>query len=228
MTNANIETSKKVRVVQCWDDGVIDDIRLMDILRKYGAKASFNLNAGSHSATRTSGWKYKDIKDVYKLSRRELTGVYEGFPIANHSLTHPFLDRIPIADAVREIVEGRDALEQLFGYEIKGFAYPFGTHNADVRAAVRDAGHLYARTVEDVAVAFPPSDPMAFHPNCHFNHPDFFEIFERSQPSGVFYFWGHSYELITDEDWDAFDAKIARLKADPNVEWSNLPDLFVR
>ena len=42
-------------VVQCWDDGVTTDARLIEILRKHKARATFNLNAGAHLATwRTS------------------------------------------------------------------------------------------------------------------------------------------------------------------------------
>ena len=37
---------EKMKVVQCWDDGVITDIRLIEILKKYNAKATFNLNIG--------------------------------------------------------------------------------------------------------------------------------------------------------------------------------------
>ena len=35
-------------VVRCRDDGVTTDIRLIDILRRYGARAGFNLSAGPH------------------------------------------------------------------------------------------------------------------------------------------------------------------------------------
>ena len=35
-----------IRVAQCWDDGVATDIRLTEILRKYNAKATFNLCPG--------------------------------------------------------------------------------------------------------------------------------------------------------------------------------------
>jgi len=38
--------------------------------------------------------------------------------------------------------------------------------------------------------------------------------------------WGHSYELISDEDWSAFDAKIGKLTADPEAAWADLPLLF--
>ncbi len=42
--------TNSLRVVQCWDDGDLGDIRLCEILRKYGAKASFNLNPAHHTA----------------------------------------------------------------------------------------------------------------------------------------------------------------------------------
>ena len=46
-----------IRVAQCWDDGVTDDIRLIEILRKHGAKASFNLNPALHKDVAGSGWR---------------------------------------------------------------------------------------------------------------------------------------------------------------------------
>ena len=49
----------KVKVAQCWDDGVCNDIRVTDILRKYNAKATFNLNPGLNCMTRMpiSSWQ---------------------------------------------------------------------------------------------------------------------------------------------------------------------------
>lgn len=216
-----------IRVAQCWDDGVTDDIRLIEILRKHGAKASFNLNAPRHDDNPGVGWRYKDLKDVSRIPRRNLTSVYDGFLVANHTATHPHLTRIAPDDAAREIREGKDALEQLFGYAVTGFAYPFGDYDRAVKDAVRAAGHVYARTTLNVAVSFPPVDPMALHANCHFHAPDFWKRFDRvAGEGGVFYFWGHSYEIVTEEDWDAFDRQIALLTAHPRVEWVDLPSLF--
>ena len=39
-----------MKVVQCWDDGVVNDVRLTNLLRKYNAKATFNLNPGNHGS----------------------------------------------------------------------------------------------------------------------------------------------------------------------------------
>jgi peptidoglycan/xylan/chitin deacetylase (PgdA/CDA1 family) len=219
--------SNTIRVAQCWDDGVTDDIRLIEILRKHGAKASFNLNPALHEDNPGVGWRYKDLKDVSRIPRRDLISVYDGFLVANHTATHPHLTRLAPADAAREIQEGKDALEQLFGYEVTGFAYPYGDYNGSVKDAVRAAGHVYARTTLNVAVAFPPSDPMALHANCHFRAADFWNRFDRvARDGGVFYFWGHSYEIVTEEEWAGFEQQIARLSADPRVQWTDLPSLF--
>ena len=222
MTNTN-----PIRVVQCWDDGVTDDIRLIEILRKHGAKASFNLNAALHKNDSGPAWRYKDIKDVLRIPRGDLVSVYDGFLIANHTATHPWLTKITPAEAEREIRDGKDALEQLFGYPVMGFAYPFGGYNPAIEEMVRAAGHVYARTCVNVADVFPPQNPMAFHANCHFHAKDFWDRFNHvATEGGVFYFWGHSYEIVTEDDWTAFDRQIGVLSANPRVRWVDLPGLF--
>jgi len=205
-----------MRIAQCWDDGVVQDIRLIEILRLHGAKASFNLNAGKHETVRGANGK---------LALSELTSVYEGFLVANHTLTHPHLTRIAPDEAAREIRAGRDSLEQIFGYPVKGFAYPFGDHNEAVQELVREAGHTYARTCATTDCLLPAADPMALPANCHFLAEDFWQKFAAVRAAdGVFYFWGHSYELTTDAAWQDFEAKIRRLSAAGH--WADLPDLF--
>ena len=90
---------------------------------------------------------------------------------------------------------------------------------------VRSEGHLYARSTVSTRDVFPPDDPMNFKASCHFLAENFWQEFDAVCASrGVFYFWGHSYELVTEEDWRAFDEKIERLG---NAgEWVSLPSLF--
>lgn len=216
-----------MKVVQCWDDGNVDDIRLVGMLREFGAKASFNLNLAMHGSVRSTAWRYQGRKDVWKLALGELRDIYDGFLVANHTATHPHLTRIPLEDAIREIRDGRDALEQHFGYPVRGFAYPFGDHNAAVRSAVQDAGHVYGRIVETTAHAFPAPDPMALRPSCHFLSDQFWPIYDQVRAEdGIFYFWGHSYELMTEADWNRLQGMIRRISADPAVVWEDLPNLF--
>jgi len=217
----------KMTVVQCWDDGVTADARLIEILRRYNAKATFNLNPGLHKAQRSPGWTYKET-DVARLGWEEMRAVYDGFTIANHTLSHPRLEQLQPEEALREIVEGRDRLQQFFDQPVLGFAYPYGTYNETVKRLVREAGHVYARTTRNVDYPFPPDDAMAFHSNCHFLAADFWERYEKARTGGVFYFWGHSYELINEDLWTAFEATIARISADPAAAWADVVDLFPR
>ena len=52
-----------IKIVQCWDDGVVDDIRMCELLRQKDAKASFNLNAGLHGVQRGSRWRPESRKE---------------------------------------------------------------------------------------------------------------------------------------------------------------------
>ncbi|WP_419657502.1 polysaccharide deacetylase [Desulfosarcina variabilis str. Montpellier] len=212
-------------VVQCWDDGVTTDARLTDLLRRLGIPATFNLCAGMHDNQRRFGWMHAG-QEVWRLGWDEMNGVYDGFTIANHSLTHPNLCEMSAAAAQHEISVGRERLQQFFGQRVAGFAYPFGAYTPAVMALVRETGHVYARTVESKADGFPPAEPMAFHPSCHFLAPDFWQRYEDAKRCGVFYFWGHSFELVDETLWQALETTFTRISADPDSRWGNLPDLF--
>ncbi|MGE9289596.1 MAG: polysaccharide deacetylase family protein [Puniceicoccales bacterium] len=218
-----------MKVVQCWDDGVNDDIRLIEILRKHGAKASFNLNPATHGDQRQGGYNERWGKTIERLAQSELQSVYEGFTIANHSMSHPRPLEIPLEDWRHEVIDSRKILQDWFQSPIHGFVYPFGGHDPATANVVREAGHVYARTTKNTTPCFPPADPMMFHADCHFHEPEFWSRYEAAKTSdcGVFYFWGHSYEINTEEKWQAFDDKIARITNDPDVVWADLPDLFL-
>lgn len=215
-----------MKAVQSWDDGVVDDIRLTDLLRRYGATATFNLNPGLHRSQRSFGWKHDD-KDVWRLGQDELVSVYAGFEIANHSLNHPYLPDLSSVELDREVRDSRRILQDWFQQPIRGFCYPFGGVNPAVKGAVCAAGHVYARTVNERDPVFPPSDPFEFGVSCRFQEPAFWSRYERAKASGgVFCFWGHSYELTTEAMWADLEEKIARISADPATEWASLETLF--
>ena len=67
---------------------------------------------------------------------------------------------------------------------------------------------------------------MAFHPCCHFLAPDFWARYEKAREGGTFYFWGHSYEMVSEPMWVAFEDTIRRISADPGARWADVADLF--
>lgn len=217
-----------IKIVQCWDDGVEDDIRLCEMFRERGVRASFNLNPGLHQKNRSSAWRFNSCKDVRRLAKDELCATYSGFVIANHSATHPWPTKIPLNEWRREVVDARKELQDIFGQPVTGFAYPYGDWSPAVADVVREAGHIYSRSCGNATPCFPPADPMAFSPDRHFAAADFWDRYELAKASGspVFYFWGHSYELVSEDDWSAFDRNLARFNADPDAVWADLPELF--
>lgn len=59
-----------------------------------------------------------------------------------------------------------------------------------------------AQAVRNSPLGYPPANPLRFVPDCHFAAPDFWERFTAAKARGVavFYFWGHSYEMLTEAD----------------------------
>ncbi|MDA3797821.1 MAG: polysaccharide deacetylase family protein [Kiritimatiellae bacterium] len=217
--------TEKVKVVQCWDDGISADIRLTDILRRHSAKATFNINAGLHGDDRMGEWEHKGTK-VIRMGWQEMKEALDGFVIANHSLSHPHLEQLSYDKIIIELAEGRERLQQFFQQDVRGFAYPFGSYNEEVIEALRETGHIYARTCKNVENVFPPENPMEFHSNCHFLASDFLERYEKAKEFGVFYFWGHSYEMISENMWVDFENNIKHISDDPESSWADVQDLF--
>ena len=218
-----------IKVCQCWDDGVLNDVKVAELCRKYNAKATFNLNPGLHRGNErlTEGWMFRDTGYCPgKLAWKEMPEVYKGFEIAAHGMSHLnagfIADEVFVADAVA----ARKVLEDHFQQECRGFAWPCGRYTPGTCAMMHEAGFAYGRTTRYVESVLPCEDFMQLSSNCHFMNPNFWEIFEKARPSGVFYFWGHSYEMMEDDAlWQAYEDKLRRLNEDPEVEWINVVDL---
>lgn len=84
----------------------------------------------------------------------------DGCEIGAHTVSHPPLDCISRADAEREIVGSRLALEDGLGHPVASFAYPHGHHDRHVRRIVIDAGFDSAAAVKN-ALSHPDDDLYA-------------------------------------------------------------------
>ena len=71
-----------------------------------------------------------------------------GHEIGSHTLTHPWLTQLPIAQAREEIVASKKYLEDVFGRSVNHFCYPYGDWNEAVCDLVREAGYQTAVTTE--------------------------------------------------------------------------------
>jgi len=218
-----------MKLMQCWDDGVHTDIRLVGLLRRVSAKATFNINPGlAFRRSDGAGWKSNEGFEVHRLTLDEMKDLFVDFKVAGHSMTHPTLTRIPIGTLRIELAECKRMIHETFGQERCGFAYPCREYNDRVKAMVREAGYLYARTAHEVDGALPLDDPMELRVHCHFQNPDFWKKFERVRAlDGVFYFWGHSFEMMEEPSrWDELERRLERMSRTPGAEWMDVIDLF--
>jgi peptidoglycan/xylan/chitin deacetylase (PgdA/CDA1 family) len=71
-----------------------------------------------------------------------------GHDIGSHTLSHPFLTKLPPAQAREEIMASRKKLEDLFGRPVAHFCYPYGDWNESVRDLVQAAGYKTACTTD--------------------------------------------------------------------------------
>ena len=150
-----------IKVAQCWDDGVLNDIKVADLCRKYNAKATFNLNPGTHFAAEriTTGRAYNNTGHVPgRLAWNEVCSVYEGFEVASHGMYHLkaglFDNKVFAADAIT----ARQILEDHFQKECRGYAWPCGCYTPETVEILREAGFAYARTTKYVEQVLPCTD----------------------------------------------------------------------
>ena len=103
-----------------YDDGVVQDIRLMEILNKHGIKATFNINTGMYIPEDTVRERFHG-----RMKRSEAQKLYinSGHEVAVHGLTHPFLNKLKPEEIVTEILEDRKNIEQQYGVIARGMAY---------------------------------------------------------------------------------------------------------
>ena len=96
---------------------------------------------------KTNAWDMGANCQEPLMDRKEIRDwLAAGQWIGAHTMTHPRLTRIPVAQAREEIQASRKALEDMFGVEVKHFAYPYGDWNEQVANLVGEAGFATACT----------------------------------------------------------------------------------
>jgi len=224
----------KLKVAQCWDDGVLNDIRLTDLLRRYHAKATFNLNPGLMGESRgrsrwlpagSRDWSYQGFL-CGKLSLKDIAEVYDGFEVASHCWKHESADSLPVKVWVRSALGARHYLEDAVQKPCRGFAWPNGSVTPEAVAALRQAGFAYGRTCETMDFVTDARDAMTLPSTCHVQNSWFYQKYEAARTCGIFYFWGHSYELLEDEKlWEQLEMKLRYIGEDPDAEWVSVVDI---
>lgn len=197
-----------------YDDGVVQDKRLIELFDKYNLKGTFNLNSENLGKVYRAEYDGKKIVR-YMVETDEVKMLYQNHEVAAHTLTHPNLTECDEEEIVRQVEQDRQNLSKLVGYDVVGMAYPGGGVNNDQRVAEiikRRTKIQYARTTTSTLGFDLQSNLYRFNPSVH-HAMDFNELCKigqkfvelRATSPQIFYIWGHSYEFDEQDTWDKME-----------------------
>jgi peptidoglycan/xylan/chitin deacetylase (PgdA/CDA1 family) len=219
-----------VYITTSWDDGHPLDLRLADLLHKYGLPATFYIPLAN------------EIQVLAPPRVRELRAEFE---VGAHTVHHCDLLEVPDNVARNEITDCKSALEQITGQPCTAFCFPKGHFRSIHMRNVRDAGYRVARTVELVSLEMPRmQNGVAVTPTTMMARPAGFFTFVRNsvkrlrpmnllrhvrysqsdwvataegllehvlRRGGVFHLWGHSWEIDQMDQWQNVERVFAML-----------------
>ena len=212
-----------------YDDGVKADKRLVALLDKYGLKGTFNLNSLLFDAEEWHG----------RMDEEQTYSTFRNTPheVALHGARHIFLDKVPLPEAVNEIVQNRLYLENKFNRIVRGMAYAYNAYNDEILNILPQLGVVYARTTESTHSFALPQNFLKWHPTCHHSDPRLEELAQKfvtcspnnelkHRESWLFYVWGHSYEFDDDGNWDIIERFAEKTGARQDIWYATNMEIY--
>ncbi len=202
-----------------FDDGTEQDVRVIDLMRKYGIRGTFNLSSGlfgmreeavSRIAAETLAdgtqrlFKVRYSHNIMPADQAKDVYADDGIEIAGHGRHHMHQADLSGAALYDEIAGDAARLSDIFGRDVRGHIFPYGEWNEECLEVMKASGLVYGRA----ATSGDPEGGFAFSaergiikPTCRLTDVFAVSLLERfiSTPCAegdmVFYFWGHSFEL---------------------------------
>ena len=184
-----------------FDDGTVWDSRFVELLNKYGMKATFNLNSGLEDFV----WQYEDRFPVRRQILSETVEQYRGHEVASHSLHHHWLNSLTPPQLSREVGEDCAALKGIFSLKEIGFGVPFTACGEREIAIIRKYARYIRLSEFSDSFALPVD---SYHIPIHglYNQPDIRDriaaFAANDLPVSLFVMAGHSYELEVLNQWE--------------------------
>lgn len=193
-----------------YDDGKVEDRRLVELFNQYNLKGTFNVNGGI-------------LTDSNRIPLTEYKELYKNHEVACHTLTHPTIARCPIEEVAVQLIEDRKILEEATGGYVRGLAYPNGSTSEEIEKLLPMVGVKYGRTVHSTGTFGIPTDFTKWNPTCHHKidliekGKEFVALY-KSQYLYMMYVWGHSYEFPIDNNWNVME-EFCELVSNKNDIW---------
>ena len=208
---------KKI-VTFSYDDGHINDERLVKLFNKYGVKGTFHLN----------GIKYAEMNEA---ELDEIRKRYEGHEIACHTVHHGWPANMPNISVVNETIEDRRILEKITGYPVIGMSYPSGSFDKNVMDILRACGIVYSRTVLSNKNYALPEDFLAWHPTCHHRDAmplaeEFMKNLDSQWKRPLLYIWGHAHEIVSEELWEYMEKLVATVAGSDKIWYATNIEIY--
>lgn len=192
-----------------YDDGVKADRRLIELFNKHGLRGTFNLNNLLFDAPE---WHNRmDEEQTYN------TFCNTPHEVGMHGARHVFLNKVPLPEAVNELVQNRLYLEHKFNRIIRGMAYAYNSYSEQILNILPQFGVIYARTTESTHTFDVPQNFLKWHPTCHHGDSKLTELaqkFLNGSPNDpkkhrepwLFFVWGHSFEFDENNNWNIIES----------------------
>jgi peptidoglycan/xylan/chitin deacetylase (PgdA/CDA1 family) len=231
---------KTKALVLSYDDGAIEDLKLVSILNKYKLRGTFNITVNHLNKT----FEYIGNEGVVHQRRfvdnHNLMDIYKNHEVGSHSVTHKHLNELSAGDQLLELRSSMDTLSKYLHQPIMSIAYPYGSYNAQTVLTASQLGYTNARTISNTQNFTPPEDWLQWHPTCHdseaekhldsfFSEPTPFikkarkliyaKLKIKHQDLKLFTIWGHSHEYTDnpEKNWIAFETLCKKLAGNPQT-----------
>ncbi|HET9741782.1 MAG TPA: polysaccharide deacetylase family protein [Terriglobales bacterium] len=233
-----------VFVTTSWDDGHPLDLRIAEMLSRYGMTGTFYVPICHPWRPRLSVGQLRELSSA-------------GFEIGSHGMTHKKLVGLSQPFLTWEIAESKSQIEQILGARVRTFCYPIGGHDGRVIKEVERAGYEGGRTTRMLSTRgnFDPlkipttiqayrhnaraylknllrrGDPrdIAAYWTCCNAGASWVEIgkrlFDRAlREGGVWHLYGHSWEIEQHGIWRELDEMLAYVGSRANVRYVTTAD----
>lgn len=191
-----------------FDDDCDTNGRMVELLKKYKLKATFNLNGNCFAKGERNG-PFGVAK--FNNTEEEALAMFDNeyCEVASHGYNHECHSKDPTSKAMLDIIHDRVKLEKMFGKIIRGHAVPFGKYTEATNEILKHAGFVYNRTGYLSYNFEMPKNWFEWNPTCSIvdgQSRDIARQFVAEQnpysDGKLFYALAHTYEFVEYFPWD--------------------------
>lgn len=207
LTKSNYYNKPEVKIEYSFDDGYKLDLKIAEVLNKYGLKGTFYIVLDWIGLENYLTWD-----DIKELDR-------QGHKIGSHTISHPSDLKLLYEEQLHyEIQNSKDLLETALGHKITSFSYPRGRADERVKRKVIESGYLEARGTGKTGIT-KIEDKFYLPGTIHIFQRNEYEgklildyakevINKVKKEGGYINIWGHSKEINENNLWDVLEEVI--------------------